>query len=313
VAAAAGTTWDDFVQKRILGPLDMKRGTSFTTAVALRSGNYASPHRKNDQGKIEVIPWYPMTVPDPAGSVNSTASDLSKWVKFHLGDGTWGGKRLVSAANLAETHSPQTIIRLEGDDKAFQPFTHQMSYCMGWVVQDYRGQLLVSHGGSIDGFRAHFTLVPEAQLGIVLLNNLEGTQMNLAISNSIVDMVLGLAPKDWNAPMLAVVKRGDAAKQEVKKQWRASRRRGTRPSRELSAYAGSYENPAYGTARVALKDGALTWEWSGFKGPLEHFHYDTFTAREEFLGDPTMVFLLGADGDVAGMTFEGQDFAKTGR
>jgi hypothetical protein len=105
---------------------------------------------------------------------------------------------LVNPESLAVTHAPQNIIPLGGHDGKLHPETHQMTYCMGWVRQDYRGQLLLSHGGTLDGFRTHITLVPRAQLGIVLLNNLHGSDMNLAVSNTLVDRILGLQPtRDW--------------------------------------------------------------------------------------------------------------------
>ena len=91
------------------------------------------------------------------------------------------------------------VIRLEGIDRDMQPDTVLMSYGMGWVLQDYRGVGLCSHAGAIDGFRVHFTLIPEKRIGIVLLANLQHTRMNQALSNSLVDLLLDLPKKDWNA------------------------------------------------------------------------------------------------------------------
>src|SRR5262249_2676483 len=105
----------------------------------------------------------------------------------------------------------------------------------------------LSHGGAIDGFRVHMTLVPKAKMGIALLNNLERTQMNLALSNTLVDQLLGLPFKDWNTHHLDVVKADEAAAAAADKDWLAGRHKGTKPSRELSAYAGAYEDAA--TAR----------------------------------------------------------------
>jgi CubicO group peptidase (beta-lactamase class C family) len=309
VAEAAKTPWHEFVQKRIFDPLDMKRACCTTTA-ALQDPDHASGHRKNQEGKIEVVPWYPMTTPDPAGSVNASARDLAKWVQFQLGDGTFRGKRLVSARNLEETHLPHTIMRLDASARAMQPYTVQMCYGLGWVIQDYRGHRLVSHGGAIDGFRAHITLAPDDRLGIVLLNNLQGSQMNLAISNSILDLVLGLEAKDWNTMLGEAVKKDEAGAKAARVLREKGRRQGTKPSHPLEAYIGRYRDPAYGTARIALDRGKLVWQWSSFHGPLEHFHFDTFTARHEFLGDPLVVFRFAADGDVVGMRFLDVDFRK---
>ncbi|HJT79300.1 MAG TPA: serine hydrolase [Gemmataceae bacterium] len=300
VAAAAKTSWADFVRRRILEPLGMKH-VSFTTAEALKAADHASPHRPGRFGQLEVIPWYKMDVPEPAGSINASARDLAQWVRFQLGDGTFDGKRLVSAANLRETHTPQNIIRLEGVPRAMNPDTLQMSYGMAWVIQDYKGHLEVSHAGLIDGFRAHITLVPADHLGIVLLCNRHQTRMNLALSNTLVDRLLGLAHRDWNAFYQAEV-RQEAAEAEARYRAReASRQPDTHPSHDLAAYAGTYEEPAYGTAEVTLEKGGLVWHWSSFTCPLSHFHYDTFTAESDVLGNPRIVFTLGADGEVATM------------
>jgi len=292
--------WGDFVRRRLLDPLEMK-ATVLTSPEAEAAADHASPHRKNRLGRPEVIPYYRIETPEPAGSVYSTARDLATWARFQLGDGTFAGKRLVSAATLAETHTPQSVIRLEGSARTLNPETIQLNYGMGWVVQDSRGRLLVAHAGAIDGFRAHITLVPDAKLGIVLLNNLHETRMNLALSNNLVDLFLGLGKRDWNAYYLEQVHKDEAAAQERVRQRMAERHHDTHPSREASAYVGRYEDPAYGSAEVTFEDGTLVWQWSTFRCPLRHFHYDTFLVENDVLGHPLAFFTLAADGEVASM------------
>ncbi len=205
VGSASGQPWQDFVRKRLFDPLGMT-ASCFTTTAAAKSADRAVGHRLNRLGRPEVVDYYPEEVPDPAGSIHSTARDLAQWAIFQLGDGRWGGRRIVSAANLAETHTPQMVIRLEGIERDLHPETVQMSYGMGWVLEDYRGVGLCSHAGAIDGFRAHITLIPEKKIGIVLLDNLQATRMNLPLSNALVDLLLGLPRKDWNG----LLRRGGA-------------------------------------------------------------------------------------------------------
>jgi CubicO group peptidase (beta-lactamase class C family) len=268
------------------------KNTCVTTAKALASADHASPHRIDSQGQLEVIPWYPMEKPEPAGSINSSARDLCQWMRFQLADGTFAGKQLVSAKNLQETHTPQTIIRLEGNVRDMNPDTTQISYGMGWVVQDYRGQLLVSHAGAIDGFRAHITLIPKAKIGIVLLNNLDKTHMNLAVSNNLVDLLLGLPKKDWNAYVGEQVRKQETAARARYLEREKNRKPESRPSLPLTAYAGTYEDPAYGTAVIALKDNSLVWKWSSFNCRLEHFADETFTIDSDLLGHPRVQFVV---------------------
>jgi CubicO group peptidase (beta-lactamase class C family) len=300
VESASGVKWEEFVQRRILVPLGMT-GTNFTTRAAQSAADHATPHRHNAQGKIETIPWYPMTHPDPAGSINSCARDLCRWLRFQLGHGTFQGQKLVSPEALDETQAPQIVIPLKGAAREMNPLSHFMSYAMAWVVQDYRGHVQISHAGAIDGFRAHVTFLPADGVGIVLLNNLHNSEMNLALGNSIIDHLLGFPAKDWSACIGVAVEKREAAAREKREAREAGRHYGTHPSRELSAYAGDYENAAYGTAHVTAEDRGLRWKWGTFAGALEHFHYDTFTLANDLLGRPEVLFALDANGDVATM------------
>jgi len=299
-------TWEKFVRERILGPLGMPR-TYCTIAEARQRDNVATPHRRDRKRVIRVIDWYEPSFPDPAGSIVSCARDLCKWAQFHLREGTIlrdsEEVELVKRQALAETHAPQNVIPLDDADHGRQPETDQMTYCMGWVRQDYRGKVLLSHAGILDGFRAHVTLLPKEkpQLGIALLSNLHGTDMNLALSNTLVDQFLDLPQRDWNAYLGNLAKKHVEAAEQVFEDREKHRVRDAKHSRPLPAYAGTYRDPAFGDAVVKCKDDKLTFEWSSFKCPLEHFHFDTFVARDEVLNDPLVNFSLGTDGSVVTM------------
>lgn len=321
VGRASNSTWEEFTRKRIFEPLGMT-GASFSTTMAEKAADHATPHRKTKEGKPEKIAWRNLDNAGPAGSINAGVRDLSKWLRFQLGDGTFEGKRLLSAKQLAELHSPQMVIPMDGPtgvpsfSKAMNPETNLMCYGLGWVIQDYRGQLLLSHGGSIDGFRAQVALVPKAKLGMVILSNFGRTQMPEALRNNLVDLLLGLEKKDWNAHYLAQVKKLEAEQKKRDEERDAKQHKDTKASRELSNYAGAYEEAGYGIARITLESGGLALEWSKFKCRLEHFHYDTFKLYDDALKEDSplhnqlAVFTLGADGDVTTLTLVGQEFKR---
>jgi CubicO group peptidase (beta-lactamase class C family) len=305
VAKASGIPWADFVQKRLLYPLDMK-ATYFTTTAIAEIADKARPYSLDAEKKPRRMELYPMKDPEPAGSIQSNVRDLSKWLRFHLNNKMVDGKPLVSTRNLNETHTPQIVIPLDDVDRIQFPRTNQMSYGMGWVIQDHFGHRLLQHAGAIDGFRCHFTLVPEARLGIVLLCNLHQTRMNIALSNSLVEMLLGLPKENWNA-IVEKAETTDNAEAERKDQEKQKRRHpDTRPSRELAGYTGTYQHPAYGTVHIGLDNGRLIWQWHRWNAALEHYHYDTFLLPIEKMGDPLVVFTLDAKGAVARMKVLGQ-------
>jgi CubicO group peptidase (beta-lactamase class C family) len=300
VAKASGMPWADFVQKRLLDPLDMK-ATYFTTTAIARIADKAYPHRLDADNKPRLMGPYQMGVPEPAGSIQSNARDLAKWLLFQL-----DGKSLISARNLEAMHTPQIVIPLDAIDRIAFPETNQMSYGLGWVIQDHFGHRLLQHGGAIDGFRCHFTLVPKLRLGIVLLCNLYQTRMNIALSNGLLEMLLGLPRRDWN-DIVAKAEREDEAEAKRKEREREQRRqRDKQPSRELSGYTGIYAHPAYGKVRVTQENGRLVWKWEHWSAVLAHYHFDTFTLPIEKMGNPLVVFTLDAKGAVARMKVLGE-------
>lgn len=304
--AAAGSTWDDLIRKRLFEPLGMKNAT--TVFPAGEGAQLCSPHRKRPSGEVAVVPWYQLTAPDPAGTIHATARDLGAWLRFQVSGGVVGDQRLVSAAALAETHMPQIALRLEGVERQTHPETHLMSYGMGWTVQDYRGRLLVSHAGILEGFRCHFTLLPKDGWGLAILSNVHATRMNLALSNTIVDLLTGMPARDWHGTLLEVVRQDEEAARVKQEERLAKRKPGTSPSREARAYLGTYEHPAYGAGEVEWRNGGLVWNWGKFSCPLEHFHFDTFVVRHEFFAKPFVTFRLNDAGEVAslhiGMPFD---------
>jgi CubicO group peptidase (beta-lactamase class C family) len=299
-AAASGMPWEEFVHKRLLEPLQMK-ATVFTTAEAEKAADRATPHRLETPTRPAPMPFYPMEQPDPAGSMHSTARDLASWLAFQLGN----GPKLVSRKVLAETHTPQIDIKVEGGERDLFPETKRISYGLGWVVHDYRGRKLIAHAGAIDGFRVQLTMVPEEKLGIVVLANLHHTRLNLALTNRLLDELLGLPPKDWNGLIGAAVRRDEARRADEARRFLAARRPNTSPSHELEEYAGAYEHPAYGSAHVRLHAGRLVWTWYDFAGRLEHFQDDAFLLHDKYLDGTLVTFRVNKRG-VTGMKVEGR-------
>ena len=309
VGMIAKSRWEDFVQTRIFDPLGMKTA-NFSTTVAEQAADHATPHRKNKDDKIEVSPWRNLDNVGPAGSINASARDLSHWVRMQLGKGIFEGKRIVSEKNLVETHAPQMVIQMGELERASNPETNLMSYGLAWTVQDYRGQLLVAHGGAIDGFRARVALLPKQNLGFVVLINAGLTSPLSAISNGLTDQLLNAAKKDWVAHFTAVDKKAEAETKARLAEREAKRFKNTKPSHDLASYVGAYEDPGYGTATITLENGALTLHWSSFSARLDHFHFDTFVTKQVEIENELISFALGANGEVTAMKLLEVEFKK---
>ena len=298
-------SWSELIRERILVPLGM---TATTTTVTVLPGlpNVASPHAKVDD-TVRVVPYTNMDQIPAAGAINSSAADMVKWLRFQLDSGRVGGKRLVSARNFRETHTPQTVMRIDSAYRAMNPFTHLQSYAIGWNVSDYRGRELLRHAGNLSGMAAMVGLLPEERAGVVVLSNLEGNALRESLMYKALDMILGAPPKDWSGENLAEARGIEAADKERERRRDAARVRGTHPSLALEKYAGDYEDPFYGPANVAMSEGHLVLTLSPKSvGDIEHWNYDTFRVvwRDHRDGKEFITFTLDSAGKVSEMRFD---------
>ena len=160
-----------------------------------------------------VIPWYNDDKQIRAsGSIKASVRDLSQWLRFQLSGGKSDGKRLISAEALEETHTPQIPVPLSAADRAAGAM--QASYGLGWHITEYRGHAIHEHGGAVDGFRARIILVPRKKLGLAVLTNLEDMGIVNAAGNNLLDHLLDLKPKDWNAFFAEEHRKAKAAEKE---------------------------------------------------------------------------------------------------
>ena len=310
VGHVSGGSWDDFVKQRIFAPLGMTESDTSSTD-AQKSPNYASPHALNDD-KLEAIPWRNIDNAGPAGSINSSVRDMAKWIALQLNDGVFNGKRLISSKNMQEMHRPQIVVPPGEVPTVFFPDSMQLTYALGWFVQDYRGHQLILHPGDIDGFEALTVLIPEIHMGYEVLVNVGGNSYRQALGYHIADVLLHLPAQDWSAHF----KKNDAAFQAEEKtqiaSWQSKRNTKTHPSHDLSAYAGDYDNEAYGSVGISLEDGRLALRFHDTASPLEYFQYDTFLTRLDRRGGEPMrlTFAQNADGNISGFAFAGAHFER---
>lgn len=311
VAHASGMPWNDFVRTRIFQPLGMSHSiTSFAEWNA--SADHASPHRYNV--KSGVVSIYNVIDEDnlgPAGTIASCARDMAQWLRLQLGDGTVDGKKLVSAESLNETKTPQMTLRLDGATRDLNPDANLLAYGMGWNISDYFASKVIAHAGALNSFRTQVVLLPKEHAGIVLMTNTGRGISILALRYALIDQLLGRPSRDWNAYFLAVEKKLDEDEAKKKIEREAKRHRDTHPSRELAAYAGTYENAAYGAVTVSLENDALVLRWKRLTVPLVHFNYDTFSAfSEDDEVDEQVEFRLDANGEVKMLTMFGENFVR---
>src|SRR5213594_1530968 len=303
-ARAAGTTWQSLLHARILGPLGMTE--TVADASELKSSgitDVTSPHGIV-RDTVRVLPAALDGIDDiaPAGAIFSTATDMAKWLRFLLDSGRVAGRRLVSAQSFAELFKPQQIVQRPFYPTARLTHPHFQAYGLGWILQDYRGEFIAIHTGSIEGRSAIVGLIPDRRLGLAILTNLDHSELRHALMYTVFDRFIGPASPahDWSAEMRVMYKALADSSRAARQALETKRVANTRPTLPLERYTGTYADGRDGTATVALANGRMTLHAGTATGQLEHWQYDVFRVTwPDPFSDPAYVsFAIDLDGTV---------------
>ena len=308
IAQASGVPWDVFLRTRIFAPLGMTETEPTGAAIAGRP-NVAVPHAEV-RGAMRVVPPRSVDVVAPAGSVWSSARDMSIWARFILDSGRVGTKRLITPATFREVVAPQIRVPVELYGATALSKPHVFTYALGWIVQDYRGQTVWMHTGSIDGMSAIIGLLPDRRAGVVVLANLDHVELRHALMYTVFDLYTGTGSsgrRDWSAELRELYTKAAADTTPT------PRAAGTRPSLPLAAYAGTYTDSAYGNVEVTLAGRSLRVRFAG-RDPtvLEHWEYDTFRTPWAGFDAPSLVrFTPDGSGRVTSVELFGVTFSRS--
>ena len=311
IPAVTGQSWDDFVTRRILAPLGMS-ASGVSTHTLETASDVAIPHALAD-GKQVALEQENVDNNAPAGSIVSSVEDLAKWLVLQLNRGAlWnqaGRVRLFSEAQSREMWSPQTVLPIAGLPAgspaalaAIQP--NFDAYGLGWHLCDLYGKKMVTHNGALAGYVSRVTLIPELQLGVVVLTNQEAEGAYQAVTYAILDRYFGRPETDWVTVFRDLEKQEQSAAAAAVKTAAGKRNTASRPSLPLAAYAGRYRDDWYGDVVIEEQAGKLVIRFThtpALTGVLEHWQYDTFVARwnnRTLSADAFVTFSLKPDGAV---------------
>ena len=248
-----GAAYDKAMQGKIFDPLGMT-STTFDYARAL-AGNHASPHGDDIDGKPTVASMainYSIVPARPAGAVWTSSADLIRYVRDELALGKLpNGTQLVSSENLLMRRSPQIAL---GEDS---------SYGMGLIVDHTYGVPVVSHGGSMSGFKSNLYFLPDSGIGAVLLTNSDNGGMLLGpFRRRLLEVIFDGKPE----AVADVASRAATHKAELAKD---RERLVVPPAPELvSSLAKHYSSKELGDLAVLTQNGVTTFDLGEWKSTV---------------------------------------------
>ncbi|HXB45335.1 MAG TPA: serine hydrolase [Puia sp.] len=260
IARVSGESWDDFIEERIMKPIGMTHsGASFDRLKD--KSDVIDGHAPVD-GKVQVIARSSLKVGHSAGGINSSIADLSKWVMLQLANGKYGDgltKQLFSEAVHEEMWTPQTIIPVHSPG----PYnTHFASYGLGFGISDVKGYKQISHTGGLEGMVTQITMIPELNLGIIVLTNQQEGGAFSSITNQIKDAYFGIKGTDRVTEYAGRRKQSmDLEKKLTDSIWHEIQEAGKKIiNKDYSSYIGTFTDKWFGDVFISTKNGKLWFD-----------------------------------------------------
>ncbi|MFH2142112.1 MAG: serine hydrolase [Bacteroidota bacterium] len=298
IPVVSGLSFDDFLKTNFFEPLGMKN-TCTSIKGFDKIENLAQPHVKHKGTMIPIkyISWDNIA---PAGGVNSTVLDMTKWIKMQLAHGKYKGKTYFSAEAQKEMWTPFITEKLSQTDEFLFPSKHFDLYGLGWDLFDYHGRKIVDHSGGLDGMISQVVLVPEENLGFVILTN-SMNYLPYTLMYHILDVFFEKEGKDYSGIFLRIINQNELFDEQKRLQEEKDRNKSIKPSLSLDNYAGDYHSELYGDAKVSFDNNKLILQFvpaPEFISTLEHWEYNRFSVEfKEFPSLPPGKVDFIIDGD----------------
>ncbi|KAA3614192.1 MAG: serine hydrolase [Calditrichaeota bacterium] len=299
IEKVTGKSFENFVRENLFTPLGMDNSFAQFQHTKTKK-NLSSPHIFK-QNKIQKVNNRNYEGIGPAGALYSTAKDMATYIKFIIDQGVFNGDTLIAPRVFSELLKPHVSFPFWG----YSEFEH---YGFGWFISNQGGYKVIEHGGGVDGFSADIVIVPELNLGVVVLTNQE-LLASSAISRFVIGQYIGvnnydISPKilEWNKKYIEREKKrvDNLGKNQIKH---------TQPSVALETFTGTYNDKMYGELYIGLENDKLrlSFEHSPtFNAVLEHYHYNIFRLlwQDPTLPDGLIVFNLNSKNKINGFDFD---------
>jgi len=182
-----GQDFDTILRQAVLRPLGMRvSDLQLTRAVERRISNSYT------ESLEEPVPYFHILM-RPSGALNTTALELSHFVRMLIGRGEVDGVRLLS---------PESVNRIERSEtlEAVQYYRLDAAYGLGNGPVYHDSLVFRGHGGSIDAFNATYAYSPELRDGYVIMLNGEGGGTAQTLTETLANFILRDFVPDLPAP-----------------------------------------------------------------------------------------------------------------
>lgn len=311
IARKSGMSWEAFIKTRILEPLNMDN--SYASLDQIKDTSNLSASHSTETGTIRVIPTFKEMINGAAGGIFSNVDDLCQWMLLQLNKGKYGeglNKQLFTKLNHKEMWKIHTVMGVNPNPRYNSHFS---GYGLGWFLSDVKGNMKVEHTGGLPGMLSNTVMIPDLNLGIVILTNTsnDGGGLFSSVANAIVDKYLELDDFKWVDKYAAYFKQRASGNDDfTKKVWKDVSIADASKIKSKN-YIGSYKDNWFGVMEVFKNNGKLyikSLRSPKLNGELQYYKDNTFAVKWEYQdmnADAFVTFSLDDKGKAQNIKIKG--------
>ncbi|HZX81690.1 MAG TPA: serine hydrolase domain-containing protein, partial [Lysobacter sp.] len=185
-AAAGGAPYETLVRREVFAPLGMQR-CQVGDWRADEVGNVAQPHVRRDGRNVAVRGGEAQvraSTMEAAGGIRCSLDDMLAWVRAWLSPQGTSAAWLSTAQRRAAWASQMPMplsARMRDWDRS-----HFSAYGYGWRLADVDGVFKVAHTGTLMGMYSAVTMLPDRNVGFVILINGEAEDARTVLTQVLV-------------------------------------------------------------------------------------------------------------------------------
>lgn len=186
IAKISGLSFEEYMKVYIFQPAGMQSSTFLRAEVPPDKG--VSPHVRLFAN--EIAPVYPYNrAHAPSSTVHMNAEDACRWMIINLNRGTLDVQRILAAESYDILWKPHW------------PVDPQRQVGLSWFLSEHRGLGTVGHGGGDTGFSSYLLMIPEREVGVTVMANLESAPME-RLAKRLLDLLLGFEVAPLRKPAI---------------------------------------------------------------------------------------------------------------
>lgn len=287
IEAITGSSWNEYLKKEILIPLEMDDSGTHLEEF-LKTKNKAVGHILKD-GNI-MTTEYTNLKNQASGSLYSTVDDMKNWLLMQANYGKFKNNIIIDSILISKTRVPE-VSRFKGSKNIVQA----SDYGLGWYINQYEKLKTIDHGGSLPGFTSLIAIIPEINVGYVILSNRDNDIFPTLLSYEIINYFSGHSMRYFS--------------EKYKKYYESNPKKINEEKilasdlNFLKANLGLYKNNIYGTIELKNENNTITVHFEHHPKVTGSLKYKikneyVFKLSSEMLDNASICFKKGEKGIV---------------